>query len=78
MRPTFDIFITAGGHAQYVETAKNLATARKRLKQLARKASGHCFIYSAKSGVVELIVHPELRERLSKAQSSHIIRGRLS
>jgi hypothetical protein len=77
-RPTFDIFITAGGHARYVETLKNLAAARNRLKQLARNASGHYFIYSKKSGVVELIVHLELRERLSKAQSSHVIRGRLA
>jgi len=39
MRSTFDIFTTADGHARYVETVKNLAAARKRLKQLASKSS---------------------------------------
>jgi len=40
MGATFDIFTTAGGHARYVETVRNLAAARKRLKQLASKSSG--------------------------------------
>ena len=54
MRPTFDIFITTGGHAQYVETVRNLAAARKRLKKLAHNASGDCFLYSIEDGIVEL------------------------
>jgi hypothetical protein len=78
MSPTFDIFTTAGGHARYVETVKNLAPARKRLKQLSRKASGDCFLYSIESGIVELIVRPELPKRLQKARSPHIVRGRLA
>ena len=78
MRPTFDIFITAGGHAQYVETVKNLTAARKRLKQLAREASGDCFLYSTERGIVELIVRPELPKRLQKYRSPHIVQGRLA
>lgn len=78
MRPTFDIFTTADGHAQYVETVKNLAAARKRLKQLASKSSGDCFLYSIESGIVELIVRPELPKRLQKAHKPHVVRGRLA
>jgi hypothetical protein len=78
MHPTFDIFTTAGGHAKYVETVENLATARKRLKQLAHNASGDCFLYSIQSGIVELIVRPELPKRLQKARTLHIVRGRLA
>jgi hypothetical protein len=78
MRPTFDIFVTAGGHARYVETVENLAAARKRLKQLARKAPGDCFLYSTESGIVELVVHPESPKRLQTTHSSHIVRGRLA
>jgi hypothetical protein len=78
MRPTFDIFVTAGGHARYVETVENLGPARKRLKQLACKASGDCFLYSTESGMVELIVHPESPKRSQATHSSHIIRGRLA
>ncbi len=76
MSPTFDIFTTVGGHAQYVETVKNLAAARKRLKEIASKSSGDCFLYSIESGIVELIVRPELPKRLQKARSPHIVRGR--
>jgi len=78
MHPTFDIFTTAGGHARYVETAKNLAAARKRLKQLASKSSGDCFLYSIQSGIVELILRPELPKRLQKARLPYIVRGRLA
>jgi hypothetical protein len=74
----FHIYITAGGHASYVETAENLATARKRLKQLAHNASGDCFLYSLEDGIVELIVRPELPKRLQKAAKHHIIGGRLA
>jgi hypothetical protein len=45
MGTTFHIFITAGSRARYLETVKNLAAARKRLKQLAHNASGDCFLY---------------------------------
>ena len=76
MHPTFDIFTTADGHARYVETVKNLAAARKRLKQLASKSSGDCFLYSIQSGILELLVRPELPKRLQKARKSLIVRGR--
>ena len=78
MGATFHIFITAGGHARYVETVENLAAARKRLKQLAHNTSGDCFLYSIQSGIVELIVRPELPKRLHKARTPHIVRGRLA
>ena len=78
MRSTFDIFTTADGHARYVETVKNLAAARKRLKQLACKSSGDCFLYSLESGIVELIVRAESPKRLQKARSAHIVRGRVA
>ena len=78
MRRTFHIFINSGGHALYVETVENLAAARKRLKQLASESSGDCFLYSIESGIVELIVRPELPKRLQKARKSHIVGGRLA
>jgi hypothetical protein len=78
MHPTFDIFTTARGHAKYVETVENLAAARKRLKQLAKNTSEDCFLYSIQSGIVELIVRPELPKRLQKARKPHIVRGRLA
>jgi hypothetical protein len=78
MGATFHIFITACGHARYVDTLKNLAAARKRLKQLSHNASGDCFLYSTESGIVELIVPPEFPKRLQKAGSSHIVSGRLA
>jgi len=78
MRSTFDIFVTSGGHARYVETVENLSAARKRLKQLASKASGDCFLYSIQSGIVELIVRPEMPKRLQKARKPHIVRGRVA
>jgi hypothetical protein len=58
-----------------VETVKNLAAARKRLKQLASKSSGDCFLYSIESGIVELIIRPELPKRLQKAPKPQIVRG---
>jgi hypothetical protein len=77
MGATFHIFITAGGHARYVETVENLAAARKRLKQVAHKASGDCFLYSTQRGIVELIVRPELPKPLQRARLPHIVRGDL-
>jgi len=76
MRRIFYIFISAGGHARYVETVENLAAARKRLRQLASKVSGDCFLYSIEGGILELIVRPELPKRLQKARKSQIVRGR--
>ena len=78
MGATFHIFITAGGHARYVETVKNFAAARKRLKQLAHDTSGDCFLYSPPKGIVELIVRTELPKRLQKVHSLHIVRRRFA
>jgi hypothetical protein len=78
MRSKFGIFMTSGGHAQYVETVEGLAAARKRLKQLASNASGDCFLYSSQSGIIELIVRPELPKSLQKARTAHIVRGRVA
>jgi hypothetical protein len=78
MCSTFDIFITANGHARYVETVKNLSAARKRLKQLAHNASGDCFLYSTERGIVELIIRPELPKRLQKGRTPYIVRARLA
>ena len=78
MCPTFDIFITAGGHARYVETVKNLAHARKRLKQLAHNILGRLLSVFNPERIVELIVRPELSKRLQKARTPHIVRGRLA
>jgi hypothetical protein len=75
MGATFHIFITAGGHARYVETVENLAAAKERLKQVAHKASGDCFLYSTQRGIVELIVRPELPKPLQRARLPHIVRG---
>jgi hypothetical protein len=46
----------------WIQSFESLAEAKKRLKQLARKALGDCFIYSEERGVVEFIVHGELAE----------------
>jgi hypothetical protein len=78
MRRAFHIFITTGGHARYVEIVENLAAARERLKQLASKSSGDCFLHSIEGGIVELIVRPDLPKRLQKARSAHIVRGRVA
>ena len=76
MGATFHIFITAGGHARYVETVESLAAARERLKQpVAHNASGDCFLYSTQRGIVELIVRPEFPKPLQRARLPHIIRG---
>jgi len=75
MRRAFHIFVTTGGHAQSVETVENLAAARKRLKQLASKSSGDCFLYSIEGGIVELIVRPELRKRSLKAHKLTLFGG---
>jgi hypothetical protein len=76
MRPTFAIFtMLPDGQPFWMESVENLEDARVRLREVARNAPGDCFIYSAKSGVVELIIHSELRERLSP-RSSRVVQGR--
>jgi hypothetical protein len=76
MRPTFAIFtMLPDGQPFWIESVENLEDARQRLREVARNAPGDCFIYSAKSGVVALIIHSELRERLSP-HSSPVIQKR--
>jgi len=76
MRPTFAIFtMLPDGRPFWIESVETLEAARGCLREVARNAPGNCFIYSAKSGVVELIIHSELRERLGP-RSSHVVQGR--
>ena len=76
MRPTFAIFATLpDGQPFWIESVANLQDARERLREVARNAPGDCFIYSARSGVVALIIHSELRERLSP-HSSQVVQKR--
>lgn len=75
MRETFAIFtMLPYGQPFWIESVENLEDARERLREVARNAPGDCFIYSEKTGVVELIIHSELRERLSP-HSSHVAQG---
>ena len=53
------------GQPFWIESVENLEEARVRLREVARNAPGDCFLYSEKNGVVALIIHSELRERLS-------------
>jgi hypothetical protein len=53
----FDIFTTStSGGAHHIESVETLAAARQHLKQLARTATGDCFIYSKQNGIVELFI----------------------
>jgi hypothetical protein len=53
----FDIFTTStSGGAHHIESVETLAVARQHLKQLARTATGDCFIYSKQNGIVELFI----------------------
>jgi hypothetical protein len=79
MRPTFAIFaMLPDGQPFWIESVENLEDARERLREVARNAPGDCFIYSAKSGVVELIIHSVLRERLSPHASHMVQKGQAS
>ena len=72
MRTTFAIFtMLPDGQPFWIESVENLEDARKRLREVARNAPGDSFIYSEKSGVVELIIHSVLRERLSPHIAKH-------
>jgi hypothetical protein len=75
----FDIFTTSPtGSARHVESVESLAVARQHLKQLARTATGDCFICSKENSTVELIVRSDLQQPRRTMRSSHIIRGRLA
>jgi hypothetical protein len=64
MQTAFDIFVRLpDGHPLWIEAVQNLEQARKSLKKVARNAMGDCFIYSEKSGIVELIVRSDIDER---------------
>jgi hypothetical protein len=78
-QPTFDIFTTSpSGSAQHIESVESLAAARQHLKQLVRRATGDCFIYSKENGIVELIVYSDAQKPRPTTRSSHIIQGRLA
>jgi hypothetical protein len=75
----FDIFTTSpSGSARHIESVEGLAVARQHLKQLARSATGDCFIYSKVGGIVELMIHSDRQKPHPTTRSSHIIRGRLA
>jgi hypothetical protein len=79
MHPTFAIFVMLpDGQPFWIESVEKLEDARERLREVARNAPGDCFIYSAKSGVVELIIHSVLRERLSPHASHMVQKGQAS
>jgi hypothetical protein len=63
MQTAFDIFVRLpDGHPLWIEAAQNLEQARQCLKKVARNAMGDCFIYSEKSGILELIVRSDIDE----------------
>jgi hypothetical protein len=60
----FDIFTTSpSGSSKHIESVESLAVARQHLKQLARRATGDCFIYCKDNGIVELIVCSDRQSR---------------
>jgi hypothetical protein len=63
MRPLFDIFIDSPGvQPVWIESAQDLEDARECLREVARIAPRRdCFIYSEKSGVVEIIIHADFQ-----------------
>jgi hypothetical protein len=64
MQTAFDIFVRLpDGHPLWIKAVQNLEQARKSLKKVARNAMGDFFIYSEKSGIVELIVRSDIDER---------------
>jgi hypothetical protein len=63
MGMTFDIF-TNSPDAQpvWIESVQDLKDARERLREVARIAPRRdCFIYSQRSGVVEIIIHADFQ-----------------
>jgi hypothetical protein len=75
---TFEIFVTSPtGRSRHIESAESLTVARNRLKHLGCSATGDCFIVSEDSGIVELIVHPEVQKTRRTPESCHIVRARL-
>lgn len=63
MRMTFDIFTdSSGAQPAWIESAQDLEDARERLREVARIAPRRdCFIYSLRSGVVEIIMHADFQ-----------------
>lgn len=63
MQMTFDIF-TDSPDAQpvWIESVQDLQDARARLREVARIAPRRdCFLYSQRSGVVEIIIHADFQ-----------------
>jgi hypothetical protein len=65
-----------GGSRTVCRAVKNLAAARKRLKQLAHNASGSWFLYSTQRGIVELMEHQKIRRK--KDDRNSVLKNDLS
>jgi hypothetical protein len=75
----FDIFTTSpSGSTRHIESVESLAIARQHLKQLARRATGDCFIYSKENGIVELFVYSGSQKPRSATHFFPIIQGGLA
>jgi hypothetical protein len=75
----FEIFTTSSsGAARHMESVDSLAVARQHLKQLARNATGDCFIYSKQNGIVELFIKSDPKNPPLTLRSFHLIRGKLA
>ena len=79
MQLTFDIFtISPDGQPLWIESVENLKNAREDLREVARIAPRRdCFIYSAESGVVEIIIHADF-QALRVAYSPHNLPDNIS
>ena len=60
---TFDIFTDSpGAQPVWIESVEDLDDARERLREVASIAPRRdCFVYSQRSGVVEIIVHADFQ-----------------
>jgi len=63
MRPTYDIFTDSpGAQPVWIASVQDLEDARERLREVARIAPRRdCFIYSEKSGIMEIIIHADFQ-----------------
>ena len=63
MRTPFHIFTDSpGAQPVWIESAEDIEDARERLREVARIAPRRdCFIYSEKSGIMEIIIHADFQ-----------------
>jgi len=63
MRTPFHIFTDSpGAQPVWIESAQDIEDARERLREVARIAPRRdCFIYSEKSGIMEIIIHADFQ-----------------